>query len=142
MLCHQQNHVAVSRIGRMPQFRASFLFHMQLDCVCSKNSALNRGSGFVFLICTLTLRGEHFVHPFVFSISLVLGVANRDGARLFFIPFSPKSCNVAMLQCCRALSLSVRRRGRIFKRKDERQFFKFYLSFKRVAHLYYNKYII
>ena len=26
-------------------------------CVCSKSSALNRGSGFVFLICTLTLRG-------------------------------------------------------------------------------------
>jgi len=100
MLCHQQNHVAVSRIGRMPQFRASFLFHMQLDCVCSKSRYLNRVCGFIFIICTLTLRGEHFVHPFVFSISLVMGVANRDGARLFFIPFSPKSCNVAMLQSC------------------------------------------
>jgi hypothetical protein len=32
-----------------------------------------------------------------------MGVANRDGARLFFIPFSPKSCNVAKLQCCRVL---------------------------------------
>ncbi len=80
-------------------------------CVCSKSRYLNRVCGFVFLICTLTLRGEHFVHPFVFSISLVMGVANRDGARLFFIPFSPKCCNVAMLQCCRAFSMSARRRA-------------------------------
>ncbi len=98
-------------------------------CVYRKSSALNRGSGFIFIICTLTLRGEHFVPPFVFSISLVMGVANRDGARLFFIPFSPKSSNVPMFQCSRALSLSVRRRD--FLTKDERQFFKFYLSFKK-----------
>ena len=122
-------------------------------CVCSKSRYLNRVCGFVFLIYMLTLRGEHFVHPFVFSISLVMGVANRDslkrchsGKVLMFVFLGyytfQKSSNVPMFQCSRALSLSVRRRGRIFKRKDERQFFKFYLSFKRVAHIYYNKYII
>ena len=38
------------------------------NCVCSKSRYLNRVCGFIFIICTLTLRGAHFVHPFVFSI--------------------------------------------------------------------------
>ena len=142
--------MAVSRIGRVPQFRASFLFHMQLDCVCSKSSALNRGSGFIFIICTLTLRGEHFVHPFVFSISLVMGVANRDslkrchsGKVLMFVFLGyytfQKSCKVAMLQCCRALSLSARRRDFLTKderRKTKRQIFNFFIYHLKESRIY------
>ena len=68
-----------------------------------------------------------------------IGTLEQFHSTFFRVLHFSKSCNVAMLQCCRALSQSARRRDFLTKderRKTKRQIFNFYLSFVRVACLY------
>ena len=70
-------------------------------CVCSKSRYLNRGSGFVFLICMLTLRGGTFRSPLCFQHQFSHGSRESRRCSPFLHSFFSKmlqSCKVAMLQ--------------------------------------------